>query len=276
MWSVIHTQKYRLRPGEPVRLRERPTREHGGLDKRRAKKGDLPRLRAELLDLNNRLYAEGHRAVLVVLQAMDAAGKDSTIRRCFGRLNPQRCGTVPFRPPSEKALAHDFLWRAHREVPSRGTIGIFNRSHYEDVLAVRVQGLADEATWQRRYEHINAFERLLNDEGTRVLKFFLHISPDYQKKRFERRLHRADKQWKFAPEDLDNRERWEAYMDAYEDALRLCSTEDAPWYVVPAERRWFRDLVIVQTVVEHLEAMAPTFPEPDFDLEAAQRRAGRL
>jgi PPK2 family polyphosphate:nucleotide phosphotransferase len=274
MATPIDPEQHRVAPGRRVKLDELPTREDGGLDKGHTKKVSVPALHERMAELHDRLYAEGTRSLLVVLQAMDAAGKDSTIRRCFGPLNPQRCETAAFRRPSEEELAHDFLWRVHRELPERGRIQVFNRSHYEDVLAVRVRELAAEATWKRRYEHINAFEKMLADEGTAVLKLFLHVSPEYQRERFERRIQRPDKRWKFAPADLDARERWADYRRAYEDALTRCSTDHAPWYVVPGERRWYRDAVICQAVVDRLEALDPQFPSPDFDPDALLRRLG--
>ena len=216
-------------------------------------------------ELQERLYAEGEQALLLVLQAMDAGGKDSTIRKVLSGLNPQGVRVWSFKAPTPVERSHDFLWRVHRRVPRAGYINVFNRSHYEDVLIVRVKNLAPAEVVERRYEHIAAFERMLADEGTRVVKVMLHISPEYQLKRFRRRLKRPDKHWKFNPDDLAERARWDDYMRAFEIALERTSTDRAPWYVVPAEERWFRDLVVSQLLRETLEAMDPQYPPPDFD-----------
>jgi PPK2 family polyphosphate:nucleotide phosphotransferase len=255
---------YRVTPGRPARLAERETRDDGGYDKAKAQK--LVATSAKhLRQLQKRLYAEGKQSLLLVLQAMDTAGKDSTIRRVIGPLNPQGVRVWSFKAPTPLELRHDFLWRVHQRVPAAGYIGVFNRSHYEDVLVVRVKELASEKVVEQRYDHINAFERLLRDEGTRVVKVMLHISKDYQEKRLRRRLEKADKHWKFDPGDLEDRGRWEEFQEAYDVALSRCSTEHAPWYVVPAERRWFRDLVVSQLLIETMEEMDPQFPPPTFD-----------
>lgn len=222
-------------------------------------------LRDELSDLQARLYAEQKHTVLIVLQAMDTGGKDSTIRAVLGPLNPQGVRVWNFKVPTPAELRHDFLWRVHRRVPGGGYIGVFNRSHYEDVVVVRVKGLAPEEVWRRRYEHINAFEKLLHDEGVQVVKFFLHISKDYQRERLLRRLRKKDKQWKFDPQDLKERARWDDYQHAYETAIGRCSTAHAPWYVVPAEERWFRNLLVATVLVDLLDAMQLEFPRPTFD-----------
>jgi PPK2 family polyphosphate:nucleotide phosphotransferase len=200
-----------------------------------------------------------------VLQAMDTAGKDSSIRELTDGLNPQGCRVWNFKAPSTEERAHDFLWRLHHRAPKKGMIAIFNRSHYEDVLIAKVKGLAPAALIEKRYGHINDFERLLADHGTRIVKVMLHVSKDYQLGRLKRRLERPDKHWKFDPGDLTERARWDDYMRAYETAISRCSTEHAPWYIVPAERRWFRDLVLTQLLRETLEEMAPQYPAPTFD-----------
>jgi PPK2 family polyphosphate:nucleotide phosphotransferase len=261
----LDVEAHRIRPGERVSLAERATKVDGGLDKKEAKKSMLPALHARMIELHERLFAQRRNALLVVLQSPDAAGKDSTIRRCFGVLNPQRAFTVPFLAPTRREKRRDFLWRAHRDVPPRGTIGIFNRSYYESVLVERVRELTPEERWRRRYAHINAFERLLHDTGTLVTKFYLHVSKAYQKERLERRLRRPDKHWKFDLDDLEDRARWDEYAAAYEDVFLRCSSADAPWYVVPSERRWYRDLVIAQAVVSRLERLDPQYPPPRFD-----------
>ena len=177
---------------------------------------------------------------------MDAAGKDSTVRHVFGSINPAGCRVTSFKAPTKEELAHDYLWRVHDHAPADGNIAVFNRSHYEELLIVRVRGWAPEKVWKRRYAHMNAFEELLADEGTAVVKFMIHISKDYQKERLQRRLDRPDKHWKFNPEDLEERGHWDDYMEAFSDVVSKCSTDEAPWYVIPSERRWYRNLAITR------------------------------
>ena len=258
------TDLYRIAPGASVDLAARPTADDGGLTKV-AGQARLAEVLDQIDDLQERLYAESKQALLVVFQAMDAGGKDSTTSHVFGPINPQGVTVSSFKAPTARELAHDFLWRVHREVPAHGMIGVFNRSHYEDVLIVRVHGWAPPDVIERRYAHIRHFEALLADAGTRVVKVMLHISKDYQRDRFRRRLERPDKHWKFNPDDLTERDRWDDYMTAFEIALAETSTEQAPWYVVPAETRWYRDLVVAEIVREALEAMAPRYPAPAFD-----------
>lgn len=261
----IDTDRYRIAPRTTVSLSDRPSRDAQGLDdKDEAREQERANLEA-ISELQERLYAEGEQSLLFVFQAMDAAGKDSTIREITRGVNPQGCRVVSFKAPSSEERAHDFLWRVHQHVPRAGMMAIFNRSHYEDVLIARVRKLAPEPLIEARYAHINDFERMLTDHGTRIVKVMLHISKDYQLERFERRLERPDKHWKFNPEDLVVRERWDEYRTAYEIALARCSTLHAPWYVIPAERRWFRDLAVSQLLRDTLEDMDPQYPEPTFD-----------
>ncbi|GMU22581.1 MAG: PPK2 family polyphosphate--nucleotide phosphotransferase [Phycisphaerae bacterium] len=255
---------YRVKAGSQVRLDDLSTDEDGGLSKDEGQ-GLLSDYLERLVRLQELLYAEGRHALLVVLQAMDGGGKDSTIRAVFGPVNPQGCSVVSFKAPHELERRHDFLWRVHQQTPPLGHITIFNRSHYEDVLIVRVKGLVPEDRWQARYAHINAFEEMLHDEGTVILKFFLHISKDYQKQRMQRRLDNPEKHWKFNPADLTERERWGEYMEAYAEALGRCSTKHAPWYVIPAECRWYRNLLVTRVLVETLESLDMKYPEPTFD-----------
>jgi PPK2 family polyphosphate:nucleotide phosphotransferase len=263
----MKTKDYLIGPGEKVDLQDRPTREDGGLTREEGR-AEFAKLLRRMQELQEILFAEGRHSLLIVLQAMDAAGKDSTIRHVFGPLNPQGCRVTGFKVPSEAERARDYLWRVHQETPGRGEIRVFNRSHYEDVLIVRVKNLVEEERWRRRYRHINEFERLLAEEGTTIRKFYLHISPEYQKERLQRRLDRPDKRWKFNPADLKERELWPEYRRAFEEALSKCSRPHAPWYVVPAERRWFRDLLVAQVVVETLTGLDLRYPEPDFDPES--------
>lgn len=216
----------------------------------------------KLEQLQEVLYAEAKHAVLVVFQAMDTGGKDGAIEYVFSGLDPQGCTVASFKAPTPRELSQDYLWRIHQAVPPKGMIGIFNRSHYESVLVERVKKLVPEKVWKRRYDHINHFEELLADEGVTILKFFLHISKDEQKARLEARLGDPEKHWKFNPGDLVERKSWDAYMDAYEDAIEKCSQDYAPWYVVPADRKWFRNWVISDVLVRTLEDLDMKYPPP--------------
>lgn len=260
--------RYRIEPGAKVDLRDWPTKTSAGFDGDKvAGRAEADRLIARLGELQQVLYASGTHRLLVVLQAMDAAGKDGTIRAVFTGVNPQGTTVTSFKQPTEAELAHDYLWRVHRHVPGDGEIAIFNRSHYEDVLVVRVHGLVPEARWQRRYDHINAFERMLADEGTTIVKLFLHISPEEQAIRFQERLDDPTKRWKFRRGDLAERERWDDYRHAYQDAIARTSTEHAPWYIVPADRNWYRNLVVAQILVDTLEALDLRYPDPEEGLD---------
>lgn len=228
-------------------------------DKKDAEKV-FDKLNGRLEALQELLYADGRKKVLVVLQGMDTSGKDGTIRHIFDRTNPIGVKVASFKKPSSLELAHDYLWRAHSQVPASGEIVVFNRSHYEDVLVVRVDQLVPETRWQKRYQHIVDFERMLVDEGTTVLKFFLHISKDEQKERLEERLADPTKHWKFDKNDLAVRAKWDDYQRAYEDTLRLTSTPHAPWYVVPANKKWYRNLVISQVLIQTLESLGLEYP----------------
>ncbi|GJD54529.1 polyphosphate kinase 2 family protein [Methylobacterium dankookense] len=247
-------------PGMPFRLAEVDPDADGGFDKAEAKDA-LDVERARIQALQERLYAERRRSLLIVLQAIDTGGKDGTVRAVLQGVNPQGCAVTSFKVPSTEELDHDFLWRYHARTPGRGMIGVFNRSHYEDVLVVRVKGLVPEEVWRARYNLINDFERLLTASGTTILKFFLHISKAEQKARLEARIEDPEKHWKFDPADLVERKSWDAYQAAFGDALTQCSTPYAPWHVVPANRKWFRNLVVARTVADTLEAMDPRYPE---------------
>ncbi len=253
-------------PAGPVDLSELPTREDGGWEKEEGK-AERGRQRARIAQLQERLHAEGRQSLLVVLQATDTGGKDSTIRRVLKGVNPKGVRVTSFGRPSEEELAHDFLWRVHNVAPRRGMIAVFNRSHYEDVLITRVQELVPRQVWEARFDHINAFEQLLAESGTRILKFFLHISRAEQKERLDKRLERPDKHWKFDPHDLEDRARWDDYQAAYGEALSRTSTDAAPWYVVPADRRWYRDIVVARAIADTLEEMDPQWPEPAAGLD---------
>ena len=230
------------------------------LDKAEARK-QTHKLRKELADLQQRLYADGRHALLIILQGMDASGKDGTVRHVLAGVNPQGVRVHSFKQPTPEESAHDFLWRVHQAVPPRGYIGVFNRSHYEDVLVVRVHGLVPEEVWRPRFRQINDFERLLSESGVHICKFFLHISRHEQARRFEKRLRDPQKHWKFSPSDLREREFWDPYRDAYRDVVRECSTSWAPWHIVPADHKWYRDLVVARTLVEALRRMDLRYPD---------------
>lgn len=259
-------KQLRVTNGDAVRLSTIDPDGTPGFKGGKAKgEAELARLRLRLVELQEVLYAENKQKILVVLQGMDTAGKDGAIRHVFEGVNPQGVRTVGFKVPTPEELAHDFLWRVHAKVPGRGELVVFNRSHYEDVLVVRVHELVPAATWMQRYEQINQFERMLSETGTTILKFFLHIDKDEQKARLQARLDEPDKRWKFNLGDLEERKLWGAYQEAYEDVLRKTSTEHAPWYVVPANRKWFRNLAIARTLVDALEKLDMKFP-PAADL----------
>lgn len=218
----------------------------------------------------HRLFAENSRALLVAVQAMDCGGKDGTARHVFGKLDPQGVAVYAFKRPNDEELAHDFLWRIHRRVPRRGQIGIFNRTHYEDIIAVKVKKLFADQVWQRRYRSIEDFEHLLVSEGTQVIKIFLHISKKEQQQRLQARLDDPTKHWKFEFGDLEDRQRWDQFQTAYEEMISRTSFDFAPWYVVPADRKWYRNLVVGKIVNHHLAQLNPQFPKPDFDPEKVQ------
>src|SRR5207248_3189684 len=236
------------------------------------KKEEASELLAKNLDrlsvLQYLLYAEGSRSLLVVLQGIDAGGKDGTIRHVMSGLNPQGVKVTPFKVPEGAEKRHDYLWRVHQAVPEWGQIGIFNRSHYEDVLVVRVHGLAPKPVWQKRYQQINDFERMLGENRVRIVKFLLYIDKEEQARRFRDRLEDKTKNWKFSPADLKEREYWDQYIAAYEDMLRKCSTQEAPWYVIPANKKWFRNLAVSQILRSELEGMKLKYPEPAADRSA--------
>lgn len=259
----------RVREGTRVKLHLWPTDttgafvdSHGEPDKAAAE-ADIARNLAELRKLQEVLYADGRKALLVVFQAMDAGGKDGAIRSLFTGVNPQGCMVYSFKQPSTLERQHDFLWRHHHRCPPKGMIGIHNRSHYEAVLVERVKGIVPPAVWKSRYARIREFERLLVDEGTTVLKFFLHISKDEQKRRLQARLSDPDKQWKFSVADLEERKRWDEYQRAYEDAISECSTSYAPWYIVPSDYKWYRNWVVSDVLVRTLRDMKLSYPKPD-------------
>jgi PPK2 family polyphosphate:nucleotide phosphotransferase len=225
----------------------------------------LEEQKEKLFDLQDVLYADGSQALLVVFQAMDAGGKDGCIRNVFSGLNPQGVRVASFKAPSSEELSHDFLWRIHKEVPRKGMIGVFNRSHYEDVLIVRVKNLVPKPIWSQRYELINAFEAGLHLADTKIVKFYLHIDKKEQKERLQERLNNPEKNWKFNPGDLPERESWNAYMKAFGEVFERCSAKTAPWYVIPANNKWYRDVVVAQIILETLQSMKLKYPKPNYD-----------
>ncbi len=254
---------HRLQPGQSIDLTQWPTTADDFHDDRKRAEKRFKKLRKEIALLQHRLYSEGKQSLLVVLQAMDAGGKDGTIRRVFEGVNPQGVRVTSFKVPSKEELAHDFLWRIHKAVPGKGMIGVFNRSQYEDVLVVRVDDIVPQAVWSRRYDEINRFEKHLADNGTRILKFYLHISKDEQHKRLQSRLDDPTKNWKFSHDDLEKRKAWTDYRAAYKDALERCTTDWAPWHAIPADQKWYRNLAIATVIHATLEEMDPQFPEPE-------------
>ena len=259
--------RYRVEPGRPAGLADRDPGETEHYTKKKETADALTEARARIGDLQARLYAEHRRSVLIVLQAMDTGGKDGTIKGVFQGVNPQGCQVWSFKAPSAEERDHDFLWRYHQKVPPAGMIHIFNRSHYEDVLVVRVKSLVPEDVWRGRYEAINHFEEQLAASGVTLVKFFLHISRDEQRRRLQSRLDTPDKRWKFSTNDLAERAYWDDYQQAFDEALTRCSTPTAPWYVVPADHKWYRNLVVARTIADTLQAMDPQYPaaEPGLD-----------
>ena len=259
-------------PGTPAGLAGRDPSGTPGVRSRKAVERETAKLQERLADLQERLYAERARSLLVVLQGMDTSGKDGAIKHAFASLSPSGTKVTSFKAPTEVELRHHFLWRIRKTVPEPGQVGIFNRSHYEDVVVVRVKRLAPRTAWSKRFSEINAFEEHLAREGTTLVKVFLHISPDEQRERLLARLEDPSKRWKFNPGDLDDRARWARFRTAYEEALTRCSTEAAPWFVVPADRKWYRNWAISGLLVETLEALAPGYPTPELDLAALRTR----
>lgn len=261
--------RYRVNPNQKVDLSEWDPDDRAEFDgDKKASRSYLKTLRSRLAELQRLLWAEDKHKVLVIFQALDTGGKDGTIRNVFSGVNPQGIDVQNFKAPTAEELSHDYLWRIHDHTPTAGSLTVFNRSHYEDVLVVRVLDLVPEQRWSRRYDHINNFEQLLADEGTIIIKFYLHISPDEQAERLQARLDDPTKNWKFNKGDLDHRKLWADYMGAYEAVLSRTSTEHAPWYIVPANRKWYRNIVVAQTIVDTLEALNMQFPDPEEGLGA--------
>ena len=266
-----YLQHFRVPPNAKVSLADIDPAFKDRHEDHEAAAEEITRHQRRLRELQELLYVERRHSLLICLQAMDTGGKDGTINHVLGAMNPQGCRVKGFRPPSVEEAAHDFLWRAHQAAPERGEVVIFNRSHYEDVLIVRVHNLVPRDVWSRRYDTINAFEKGLADPDTHILKFYLHISKDEQLKRFKERLDDPTKQWKISEADYKERRSWDDYMAAFEEALSRCSTEHAPWFVIPADHKWFRNLAVSRIVVEHLERLNLKYPAPAVDLDKIRR-----
>ena len=258
-----------VKPGSSVSLAKWDPDDTLGFKDKRVALAHLEKNRPHLESLQHLLSAQKRHALLIVLQGMDAAGKDGAIRHVMGGMNPQGCEVTSFKAPTPAEADHDYLWRVHNAVPARGVVGIFNRSHYEDVLVVRVHKLVPKTAWSRRFDEINAFEQYLSQNGVKILKFFLHLGKDEQKKRFEARLADPSRNWKASPADFAERQFWDAYTEAYEDALSRCSTAAAPWYIIPANKKWVRNLAVSEIIAETLTGLKLHYPPPSFDLSTA-------
>jgi PPK2 family polyphosphate:nucleotide phosphotransferase len=265
-------KKFLVPPGAKVKLADIDPAYKGKHESPETAAPEIARHVESLARLQYKLYAEGERSLLIVLQGLDAAGKDGVIRHVISGTNPQGVKVACFKQPTREELAHDFLWRVHRATPARGEIAVFNRSHYEDVLVVRVHELVAKSVWSKRYDRIREFEKLLVQAGTRIVKFYLHISPEEQLARFKQRLDDPHRNWKIRESDYTEREYWSAYIEAYEDALRETSTRRAPWYVIPANHKWFRDLAISSILIDTLDDMDLQIPKPAVDLRAIRLR----
>ncbi len=267
-----YRKKFVVEPGAKVRLDELDPSYTGKHESESDAKAEIADDLDRLQRLQYRLYAEQQRSVLIVLQALDAAGKDGTVRHVFGAFNPQGATVHAFKVPTAEEAAHDFLWRVHAATPARGHIAIFNRSHYEDVLVARVHGLVPEDVWSKRYARINEFEKNLAQAGTHVVKFFLYISPEEQLRRFKARLDDPQRWWKLSETDYAERERWDDYVKAYEEVFERCSTKRAPWYIIPANHKWFRNLAVARIVADTMDELDLQLPKPAADLDAIRRK----
>lgn len=267
MAFVKFAEHYRVKPNQKISLAKIDPAEKKllGDDLRKAGEKRFAKLQDELQVLQKVLYAQGKHRILVVIQAMDTGGKDGCVKHVFADVDPQGVKVTAYKAPSAEELAHDYLWRVHANVPANGELAIFNRSHYEDIIAVRVKKLSPEAVWSKRYSHILNFEKMLVEEGTTIIKIFLHISKEEQKLRLEARLKEPAKHWKFNPHDLADRAKWGEFMTAYEETLSKTSSSYAPWYVIPADRKWYRNLAVAEIIVGELKKLKMTYPEPDWD-----------
>ena len=268
--EMHYSKQFRIKPGRKIRASQLDPAFTDG--KKKSALAETKQLQKRIRELQYKLYAEARHSLLICLQAPDAGGKDGVIRHVFAAMNPQGCRVVSFKQPSREELAHDFLWRAERNTPRRGEVVIFNRSYYEDVLVVRVHNLVPKKVWLKRYEYINQFERRLLGNDTRILKFFLHISSKEQLKRFKERLDNPARHWKISETDYTEREHWNDYVAAYEDGINKCNSDDAPWFVIPSDHKWFRNLVISRIIVETMEQLRMKLPAPTVDIAAVRKK----
>ncbi len=268
---MSYSTEFKVKPGSKVNLAKIDANYHGAYENEAAVADELKTYSQRLSELQAVMYAESKHALLIVLQAMDGGGKDGTIHHVMAAMNPQGCSVVGFKVPTAEELGHDYLWRIHKNTPAKGHVTVFNRSHYEDVLVVRVHNLVPREVWSKRYSDINAFERELSGSGTTIVKFFLHIDKDEQLNRFHDRLDQPDKQWKISDSDYTERDFWDDYQKAYMDALSKCSFNYAPWYIIPANHKWFRDLAVSQILVETLEGLKMKYPTPSVDLASIRQ-----
>jgi PPK2 family polyphosphate:nucleotide phosphotransferase len=264
---MTYLERFKVQSGTKVKLKDIDPSFKDRHEGHKEAVEEIEHYQKRLRELQELLYADGRCSILVCLQGMDTGGKDGTINHVLGAMNPQGCRVVSFKQPTAKELAHDFLWRVHPAAPAQGEVVIFNRSHYEDVLIVRVHNLVPKAVWSRRYDQINAFEKGLVEGDTHILKFYLHISKEEQLSRFKDRLDDPSKQWKISESDYKERDFWKDYVTAYEEALSRCSTECAPWFVIPSDHKWFRNLAISRIVVEHLDGLKLKYPPPSVEIE---------
>lgn len=265
------SKRFKVAPGSNVNLKKIDPGFKGSHANHKAAESEITHYQQKLRELQDLLCSERKHSLLICLQALDTGGKDGIINHVLGAMNPQGCRVAAFKQPSAEELSHDFLWRAHKVAPAQGEVVIFNRSHYEDVLVVRVHNLVPRKIWSRRYDQINRFEKELAAHGTQILKFYLHISKEEQLKRFKQRLDDPAKQWKISEADYKERTFWDDYVTAYEEALSQCSTDYAPWFIIPADHKWFRNMAIARIVVEHLESLKMKYPKPTVDLQHIRR-----
>jgi len=261
-----YIERFRVAPNSKVNLAKVDASFKDIHESHEAALPDIEAHAQKLHDLQYLMYAEGKRSLLICLQGRDAAGKDGTINHVLGAMNPQGCPVTGFKVPSKEELDHDFLWRYHKATPAKGQVAIFNRSHYEDVLVVRVHNLVPKSVWSKRYQHINAFEKMLHDNGTHILKFYLHIDPEEQLRRFKQRIDDPARHWKISDGDYAERPFWDAYTEAFEDALGKCSTSHAPWFIIPSNHKWFRNLAVSRIVSEYMESLKMGLPAPTVDI----------
>jgi PPK2 family polyphosphate:nucleotide phosphotransferase len=269
--AMSYLQRFRVKPGSRVKLKDIDPDFKGSHENHKAALDEIKHYEKRLRELQDMLYVARRPSLLICLQAMDTGGKDGTINHVLGAMNPMGCRVAAFKEPTPEELSHDFLWRIHRQAPARGEVVVFNRSHYEDVLVVRVHELAPKSVWSERYDRINDFEKNLVENDTHILKFYLHISKEEQLKRFADRLDDPARQWKISESDYKERKYWGDYTAAYEDALSRCSTKRAPWFVIPANHKWFRNLAVARIIVEHLEELNLKYPKPTVNIKRISR-----